>query len=185
MRNTAIQTLFQILVLQRGGFIIDDYLEVAESVHSLESKMDRLRATGFQEGEKTAEDASIRHHHSRDTLEKQLNETYCHLLKGVGFADRCDVDQSVPEAVHEPPADEGARRRGRRVSEGVQESDQVLREVSADQRREGGSVDGADAGAGDSGLAAERSGVGGIHVPFSQAELGGADAVRSDDRSRV
>lgn len=54
MRNTAIQTLFQILVLQRGGFIIDDYLEVAESVHSLESKMDRLRATGFQEGKKTA-----------------------------------------------------------------------------------------------------------------------------------
>ena len=75
MRNTAIQTLFQILVLQRGGFIIDDYL-------------DRLRATGFQEGKKTAEDDSIRHHHSRDTLEKQLNETYCHLLKGVGLASR-------------------------------------------------------------------------------------------------
>lgn len=88
MRNTAIQTLFQILVLQRGGFIIDDYLEVAESVHSLESKMDRLRATGFQEGKKTAEDDSIRHHHSRDTLEKQLNETYCHLLKGVRLASR-------------------------------------------------------------------------------------------------
>ena len=88
MRNTAIQTLFQILVLQRGGFIIDDYLEVAESVHSLESKMDRLRTTGFQEDKKTAEDDSIRHHHSRDTLEKQLNETYCHLLKGVGLASR-------------------------------------------------------------------------------------------------
>ena len=50
--------------------------------------MDRLRATGFQEGKKTAEDDSIRHHHSRDTLEKQLNETYCHLLKGVGLASR-------------------------------------------------------------------------------------------------
>ena len=185
MRNTAVQTLFQILVLQRGGFIIDDYLEVAESVHSLESKMDRLRASGFQEGEKTAEDDAIRHHHSRDTLEKQLNETYCHLLKGVDFVFLLDVDQSVPEAAHEPLADEGARRRGRRVPEGVQESDQVLREVSADQGREGGSVDGADAGAGDSGVATERSGVGGVCVVSLFAELGGADAVCSDDRSRV
>lgn len=50
--------------------------------------MDRLRATGFQEGKKMAEDDSIRHHHSRDTLEKQLNETYCHLLKGVSLASR-------------------------------------------------------------------------------------------------
>ena len=53
IRNTSIQTLFQILVLQRGGFIFDDYLEVVESVTGLTSKLERIRVHGYQEGDTT------------------------------------------------------------------------------------------------------------------------------------
>ena len=40
---------------------------------------------GYQEGDTTPVDdqESIRRHHTRDTVEKQFNETFCHLLKGV------------------------------------------------------------------------------------------------------
>lgn len=86
IRNTSIQTLFQILVLQRGGFIFDDYLEVVESVTGLTSKLERIRVHGYQEGDTTPieDEENIRRHHTRDTVEKQFNETYCYLLKGVG-----------------------------------------------------------------------------------------------------
>ena len=58
--------LFQILILQRGGFIFDDYLEVVESVTSLASKLDRIRVHGYQEGDTTPVDdqESIRRHHT-------------------------------------------------------------------------------------------------------------------------
>lgn len=85
IRNTAIQTLFQILVLQHGGFIFDDYLEVVESVTGLASKLERIRVNGYQEGDTTPieDQENIRRHHTRDTVEKQFNETFCYLLKGV------------------------------------------------------------------------------------------------------
>ena len=52
---------------------------------SLASKLDRIRVNGYQEGDTTPVDdqESIRRHHTRDTVEKQFNETFCHLLKGV------------------------------------------------------------------------------------------------------
>ena len=86
IRNTGIQTLFQILVLQHGGFIFDDYLEVVESIIGLATKLDRIRVNGYQEGDTTPieDEENIRRHHTRDTVEKQFNETYCYLLKGVG-----------------------------------------------------------------------------------------------------
>jgi hypothetical protein len=85
IRNTAIQTLFQILVLQHGGFIFDDYLEVMESMTKLTSALEHIRVNGYQEGDVTPieDEENIRRHHTRDTVEKQFNETYCYLLKGV------------------------------------------------------------------------------------------------------
>lgn len=73
------------MVLQRGGFIFDDYLEVVESVTGLTSKLERIRVHGYQEGDTTPieDEENIRRHHTRDTVEKQFNETYCYLLKGV------------------------------------------------------------------------------------------------------
>jgi len=41
------------LVLQHGGFILDDYLEVMESIANLASKLDRIRIHGYQEGDAT------------------------------------------------------------------------------------------------------------------------------------
>lgn len=92
IRNTAIQTLFQILVLQHGGFILDDYLEVMESIANLASKLDRIRIHGYQEGDATPieDEENIRRHHTRDTVEKQFNETYCYLLKGVDLRNEND-----------------------------------------------------------------------------------------------
>ena len=73
-------------MLQRGGFIFEDYLEGGESGTGLTSKMERIRVHGYQEGDTTPieDEEGIRRHHTRDTVEKQFNDTYCYLLKGVG-----------------------------------------------------------------------------------------------------
>lgn len=51
----------------------------------LTSKLERIRVHGYQEGDTTPieDEENIRRHHTRDTVEKQFNETYCYLLKGV------------------------------------------------------------------------------------------------------
>ena len=52
---------------------------------NLATKLDRIRVNGYQEGDTTPieDEENIRRHHTRDTVEKQFNETYCYLLKGV------------------------------------------------------------------------------------------------------
>ena len=59
-------------------------MEVVESVTNLATKLDRIRVNGYQEGDTTPieDEENIRRHHTRDTVEKQFNETYCYLLKG-------------------------------------------------------------------------------------------------------
>lgn len=61
-------------ILQHGGFILDDYLEVMESIANLASKLDRIRIHGYQEGDATPieDEENIRRHHTRDTVEKQV-----------------------------------------------------------------------------------------------------------------
>ena len=60
-------------------------MEVVASVTNLATKLDSIRVNGYQEGDTTPieDEENIRRHHTRDTVEKQFNETYCYLLKGV------------------------------------------------------------------------------------------------------
>lgn len=55
-----------------------------ERVCSLASKLEHIRVHGYEEGDTTPveDEESIRHHHTRDTVEKQFNESFCYLLKG-------------------------------------------------------------------------------------------------------
>ena len=72
-------------MLQHGGVIFDDYLDTVERVYSLAGKLEHIRVHGYEEGDTTPieDEEGIRHHHTRDTVEKQFNESFCYLLKGM------------------------------------------------------------------------------------------------------
>ena len=90
---------------------------------------------GYQEGDTTPieDEENIRRHHTRDTVEKQFNETYCYLLKGVAsMKNRLGIDGSFAEAVYEPSVEESPRRCHCRVPQSLQVSDQILWQVFVD-----------------------------------------------------
>lgn len=113
-------------MLQHGGFIFDDYLDTVERVYSLAGKLEHIRVHGYEEGDTTPieDEEGIRHHHTRDTVEKQFNESFCYLLKGMSRLMKLYVAHLQSKVT------------GGAVA-GVPENDEVgaevLRQVSADQ----------------------------------------------------